>query len=249
MKKIVVILFIIILSIAASLRLFLYAYEHHSMQEQSFYRYTLSDKEVDMIQDGDIILRHGYGLVSDMIVEQLDEQYDISHCAIVCKDDTGCMVVHSVSSSLSNVDGVQSQNLKAFIRDSHYNSVIVIRYKSRINKPLSAISRKAKYYLAQQVPFDNAFNIDDSSEFYCTELLWKVILNEYGDDIMKGKNNERKDHLRFDTFLDTTKFEIIINHHLRKKAQTSQVNPSDLSAGHLYCLPAQSSKRNHKRNS
>ena len=41
-------------------------------------------------------------------------------------------------------------------------------------------------------------------------------LNEYGDDILLGKNNEHKDHLRFDTFLDTTKFEVIFNHHLRK---------------------------------
>ncbi|HNW69169.1 MAG TPA: YiiX/YebB-like N1pC/P60 family cysteine hydrolase [Bacteroidales bacterium] len=218
MKRTIVIIFIIILSIAASLRLFLYAYEHHSMQEQSFYRYTLSKEELAKIQDGDIILRHGYGLVSDMIVEQLDEKYDISHCSIVCKTDTNYTVIHSVSSSLSDVDGVQSQDLKNFINESQYNSVIVIRYKPKIDKPRSAISRKAKYYLGQHIPFDNAFDINDSSEFYCTELLWKVILNEYGDDIMQGKNNERKDHLRFDTFLDTTRFDIIINHHLRKKS-------------------------------
>ncbi|HNW90898.1 MAG TPA: YiiX/YebB-like N1pC/P60 family cysteine hydrolase [Bacteroidales bacterium] len=221
MKRIFLIIFIIIFSVGASLRLFLYAYENRSMQEQSFYRYTLSDAELNKIQDGDIILRHGYGLVSDMIVEQLDEKYDISHCAIVCKNDTDFMVIHSVSSSLSDIDGVQSQEIRSFIKDSHYNSVIVIRYKPKIDKPLSAISRKARYYLDQQIPFDNAFNIEDSSEFYCTELLWKVILNEYGDDIMQGKNNERKDHLRFDTFLDTTKFEIVLNHHTRKTHKKS----------------------------
>jgi len=215
MKK-TVIIFIIILSVTASLRLFLYAYEHRSMQEQSFYRYALSEGELNKIQDGDIILRHGYGLVSDMIVEQLDEKYDISHCAIVCKSDTQFQVIHSVSSTLSNIDGVQAQDIRSFIRDSQYNSVIVIRYKPQINKPLSAMSRRAKDYLKRQIPFDNGFNIEFSSEFYCTELLWKVIINEYGDDIMQGKNNERKDHLRFDTFLDTTKFDIIINHHLRK---------------------------------
>ncbi|MCK9611473.1 MAG: YiiX/YebB-like N1pC/P60 family cysteine hydrolase [Bacteroidales bacterium] len=202
---------------AASLRLFLHAYENRSMQEQSFFSYTLTKEEINKIHDGDLILRHGYGLVSDLIVEQLGEKYDISHCAIVCKDDTNYSIIHSVSSTLSDVDGVQSQDLKSFIKDSHYNSVIVIRYKPQINKPLSAISKRAKDYLAKKIPFDNAFNIDDSSEFYCTELPWKIILNEFHDDIMAGKNNERKDHLRFDTFLDSTKFEIIINHHLRKR--------------------------------
>jgi hypothetical protein len=217
MKRIVLIIFIVFFSIAISSWLFLLAYNHHSLQEQSFYKYTLSEKEYSEIQDGDIILRHGYGLVSDLIVEQLKEKYDLSHCAIVVKTDTGLAVVHSVSSSVSNVDGVQSQDLKSFIEESHYNSVVVIRYKSRINKPNSAISRKAKYYLAKQIPFDNAFDINDSTQFYCTELLWKVILNEYGDDIMAGKNNARKDHLRFDTFLDTTRFSIIINHQERKR--------------------------------
>ncbi|MEI6509264.1 MAG: YiiX/YebB-like N1pC/P60 family cysteine hydrolase [Bacteroidota bacterium] len=217
MKRIFGIVFIVLGSFLASFWLFLQAYNFRGMQEQSFFNYHLSKQEIQKIQDGDIILRHGYGLVSDLIVEQLKETYDLSHCAIVCKEDTNYMIIHSVSSSLSNVDGVQSQDLKSFINDSQYNSVVVIRYKPKINKPASEIARKAKYYLQKQIPFDNAFNINDSSQFYCTELLWKVILNEYGDDILAGKNNQRKDHLKFDTFLDTTKFEIIIDHQARKR--------------------------------
>jgi hypothetical protein len=217
MKRIVLIVFIIVGSLITSTWLFLLAYDHHSLQEQFFYRYSLSEQEYQKIQDGDIILRHGYGLVSDLIVEQLKEKYDLSHCAIVVKTDTGLAVIHSVSSSVSNVDGVQSQDLKSFMEESQYSSVVVTRYKAKINKPNSAISLKAKNYLAKQIPFDEAFDINDSTEFYCTELLWKVILNEYGDDIMAGKNNARKDHLRFDTFLDTTRFRIIINHQERKR--------------------------------
>jgi hypothetical protein len=217
MKRIVLIVFIVSVSFLTSAWLFLLAYDHHSMQEQFFYKYTLSDQEYKKIHDGDIILRHGYGLVSDLIVEQLKENYDLSHCAIVVKTDTGLAVINSISSSISNIDGVQAQDLKSFIQESQYNSVVVIRYKPKINKPDSDIARKAKYYLEKQIPFDEAFDINDSTEFYCTELLWKVILNEYGDDIMAGKNNARKDHLRFDTFLDTARFEIIINHQERKK--------------------------------
>jgi hypothetical protein len=217
MKRIVLIVFIVFVSFLTSAWLFLLAYDYRSSQEQFFYRYTLSEKEYHEIQEGDIILRHGYGLVSDLIVEQLKEKYDISHCAIVVKTDTGLAVIHSVSSSVSNIDGMQAQDLKSFIEESQYNSVVVIRYKSKIGKSNAAIGRKAQYYLAQKIPFDEAFDINDSTEFYCTELLWKVILNEYGDDIMAGKNNVRKDHLRFDTFLDTTKFDIIINHQERKK--------------------------------
>lgn len=217
MKRIVIIILIVLVFMATSAWLFLQAYEYRGLQEQSFYSYALSEADYQKIQDGDIILRHGYGLVSDLIVEQLKEKYDISHCAIVCKTDTGLAVIHSVSSSVSNIDGMQAQDLKSFIKESQYNSVVVIRYKPKVNKPNASISRKAKYYLDKKVPFDESFNINDSTEFYCTELLWKVILDEYGDDIMAGKNNERKDHLRFDTFLDTALFQVVINHQERKR--------------------------------
>lgn len=217
MKRIVIIVFVVLSFMVTSAWLFLQAYENKGLREQSFYSYALSEADYKKIQDGDIILRHGYGLVSDLIVEQLKEKYDISHCAIVCKTDTGFAVIHSVSSSVSNIDGMQAQDLKSFIKESQYNSVVVIRYKPKINKADSAISRKAKYYLSQNIPFDESFDINDSTEFYCTELLWKVILDEYGDDIMAGKNNQRKDHLRFDTFLDTALFQVVINHQERKR--------------------------------
>jgi uncharacterized protein YycO len=203
----------------------MYFYNKHSDQEQSVSYYHLSSDEISKLKDGDIILRHGYGLVSDMIVERLGEEYDISHCAIVCKDSSGIIVIHSVSSSISPHDGVQSQELEPFIRDSQKNSVIIVRYKPKDKiKDNSGISRRARKYLKEEIPFDNSFDINDSSEFYCTELLWKCFLDEYGDDILLDHYNKRKDHMRFDTFLDTTRFEIIINHHLRKGKVNHQLH-------------------------
>lgn len=217
MKKTIIIVFIALiisgLLVYAGLRI----YDYRSTQKQESLNYALTKEELASLRSGDIILRHGYGWVSDMIVTQLKEQYDLSHCAIVCRDGDSLYVIHSVSSSLSNVDGVQSQEINAFIRESQYNSVVVVRYKKPFDKDQSCIAGRAKDYLKKGIPFDNAFNINDSTEFYCTELLWKAILNEYHVDILAGKNNERKDHLRFDTFLDTANFEIIIDHQARKK--------------------------------
>ncbi len=216
MKRILIIIFIVFLFLGLSVWLFVHIYNYRTDKEQDQNTYSLTKEEIAKIKDGDIILRYGFGLVSDIIVEQLKEEFDVSHCAILCKDDTNITVIHSVSSTLSDIDGVQSQDLKSFVHESHKNSIIIVRYKPKIDKDNSYISKRAKDYLNKQIGFDNAFNINDSSQFYCSELLWKVILNEYNDDILLGKNQERKDHLRFDTFLDTSRFEVIINHHLRK---------------------------------
>jgi len=82
-----------------------------------------------------------------MIVERLGEVYDISHCAIVCKDRDSIYVIHSVSQSLSPYDGVQSQELDPFIHDSKENSVIVVRYKSKYPERMAAISANGQNFI------------------------------------------------------------------------------------------------------
>lgn len=219
MKKVLFYIFIALILLATGAWGFIYTYNKGTEEDQAVNYYHLAPDEIQKIQDGDICLRHGFGLVSDLIVEQLDENYDLSHCAILCKDSTGKIyVIHSVSSSISPYDGVQKQELEPFIRDSWKNSVVIVRYKGKGTKKgtNAGIARRAKEYLKKQIPFDNSFDINDSSSFYCTELLWKCILNEYGDDILMDHYNKRKDHMRFDTFLDTSRFEIIINHQERK---------------------------------
>jgi hypothetical protein len=216
MKRILIIIFVVLFFIALSIWLFIYLYNTHSEKQQAASSYHLTREEISLIHDGDLILRHGYGIVSDIIVQRLDENYDISHCAIACKDSNGIFVIHSVSQSLSPYDGVQSQELAPFIHDSKENSVIVVRYRSKVpGKDGSVISKRAKDYLNKRIPFDHSFDINDSSTFYCQELPYKCILNEFGDDIFMDHYNKRKDHLRFDTFLDTSRFIIILNHHLR----------------------------------
>jgi len=205
-----------LLNISLNIYLFLFAYEKNSKQEQFFSTYKLTKDELSLINDGDIILRHGFGLVSDMIVKVLDEEYDLSHCALVRITDKSYKVIHSVSRSLSDYDGVQEQSLPSFIRESHENSIIIVRLKANNPAHNAQVSDRAQYYLDQKIPFDNAFDITDTSEFYCTELLWKSILDVTGIDILENADLAKKEHLKFRFFLDTALFEIVLNHHERK---------------------------------
>ncbi len=214
MKKKLIWIFIALLLFSLLIYLFLWYYEHISQQKQKKTHYYLSDKEVSLLKEGDIILRHGYGLVSDLIVESLREKYDISHCAILAKDSLGkFIVIHSVSSTVSDVDGVQWQYLQPFIHDSKKNTVVVVRYKGKTDEERKAIADRAKYYLTKKIPFDNSFDIFDTTEYYCNELIWKIFKDVYHTDIYGEKLNMGKyEYMKFDTFLDSTKFDILINH-------------------------------------
>lgn len=197
--------------------LFLFIYEYRSGQEQSFNKYRLSQTEIDSLHDGDIILRHGFGIVSDMIGETMNEKFNVSHCAILCKTPDSVYVIHSVSSSLSNFDGVQTCDMNKFMQESKPNSIIVVRYKPKIAKNLSCIAAKAHEYLKMQVPFDDKFDIQEHSRIYCSELPYLIFKSEFNDDIFNAADPDKSTHKRFEAFWDTTRFTILINHQLRKK--------------------------------
>ncbi len=208
-----------ILVFIAAFALFLLTYDLRSEQKQQHENYDLTKEEYAMLKDGDFILRHGYGLVSDGIANTMNEEFHVSHCAILVQSDTaknGFRVIHSVSQSLSPYDGVQEQWFPRFIRDSQRNSIMVVRFKLVNDSTRHIISDAALSYLQRQVPFDHAFDISDTNKLYCSELPWIIIKNEFGIDIFKDKYNEEKDHMKFSNFWNPEYFEVVFNHNIRR---------------------------------
>ena len=176
--------------------------------------YALDSAEVALLQEGDIILRRGSGVVSDMIAKLLDEEYDLSHCGVVVQRDSALYVVHAVSNNISEVDGMQVHRLPEFIRQSKQGSVVVCRLRTTDDR--SGIARDALKYLQQAVPFDHHFDLADSSSFYCSELPWHIIRSRYGVDIFQGAAGQEHSHYRFANFMDPELFEIVLDHQKGK---------------------------------
>lgn len=177
-------------------------------------KYYFKPQEKQLLQEGDLILRRGYGVVSSMISNMNDAQYDISHCAIVVKDSNGKLsVIHSVSSDLSDIDGVQQQTLDRFTNESCPNTLVVLRHKGDDSITQHNIAQRAYYYLDQKIKFDHHFSISDTSTFYCSELIYRVYMDVYKQDYFEErKKTNHPDFLTFPAFMDSTKFDLIINH-------------------------------------
>ena len=137
--------------------------------------------KTDSLQAGDIILRKSYGMISDIIVNQLNDGTNISHCGIISIDPKGNFnVIHTLSKLVSYADGVQTCSLIDFMNESRIETVKVFRFRSGDGK---TIEHKAKYYLHQKISFDNEFNMNDSTKFNCLELPIHIIKIEFGKDI------------------------------------------------------------------
>lgn len=207
MKKIIIIVTIIAVVVGA-------VYIIYSKEEKKHYAKhdRLAKNELAMLRSGDIILRRGFGLVSASIATSLNEDFSVSHCGIVDVDSNGNVrVIHSVSSSLSDFDGLQDCTIDEFCKESKENSLMVVRFRDTADVPLANLAKTAQTYLDRKIPFDGVFDITENDEMYCSEMVWSALKENYGYDIYPDKSKTAV--IKFGPFFDTVHFQRIINHH------------------------------------
>lgn len=190
---------------------FRFVYNKVAKQKEQRTEYKLTNNEKLILQDGDIILRYGYGLASDYIINFFNEEYTISHCGIIKKDSNTFKVIHSESSSMLSEEGILIQDFDEFVNAGHPNSVIVTRYNRLDSLAGNRITQRANYYLKKKIPFDYSFNAKDTTEMFCSEIIWHIFLDEFQHDIFLNKDNETEFN-QFRFFWDSSQFDIILNH-------------------------------------
>ena len=174
--------------------------------------YKLKESELAKLQHGDIIMRKGHGSVSDIIDNMYPTGYHLSHCGVVIKDGDSIYVAHTVSSELSQHDGVQTEDIHKFVRESVRNSIVLVRPKIDSSER-HQIAEASRAFIGRNKPFDYAFDISDTNKFYCTELIYQAYYSVYNQDMFpKRLSTDHPNYLGLDALLDTSRFERIIVH-------------------------------------
>lgn len=136
----------------------------------------LQPEDMLLLQEGDFILRRGFGFFSDWIARRLNDSHiDVTHAGILVRHQDQWHVIHSLSSDVNPVDGMQIQDLKTFLRYSMPDKIIVTRAKNMHSDHPQQIVERARYYLDKQVPFDHQGNYEDDDKLYCSELIWRIL--------------------------------------------------------------------------
>lgn len=183
---------------------------------ESSFLYKLSKTEKAKLKTGDIILRRGYGMVSSMILDMMDEDYDVTHLGIVVNQNGNLKIAHSLSSSVSNQDGLRFQAIDSFVHNSHDSTIIVSRLKKIDSINRRKIVSQLDYYKKKDLPFDHSFNYKDSTAHYCSELIWRIY--EHNLNILKVADSVT-DEQKYNTlkvFYEPNYFDIIINHQSKE---------------------------------
>ncbi len=217
MKRLFFILILLFCLLIVAYKLFFYFDHQSEIREQSRHKTVtrLNESELKLIKEGDFILRRGFGFFSDYISTNLnDGSIDVTHAGIITKENDSLFVIHSLSSDISDIDGVQKQTLSNFLLYSAPHKIIVTRLKDADSICGKNITERAKYYLKQRVAFDHHGNYDNDKELYCTEMIWKILEKDLKVVHLPTAPEARKKLFYSMTPMYSTKyFDIIINQY------------------------------------
>lgn len=190
--------------------LYYYWYNQTELSKERQSGYVLSEKQKAKLQNGDIILRYGYGMVSDYIVKIFDEPLAVSHCGIIVKDGNNLQVVHSESTNDQTQEGVKTDALDQFTKSAHLHSIVIVRFKDLSPQQSNEITDYALSYAKNKIPFDYQFNSKDTSRVFCTELVWLSYRKILHKDIFLDSNHQT--HLmQFKNLYTSDDFDVVVN--------------------------------------
>ncbi|MEL1243600.1 YiiX/YebB-like N1pC/P60 family cysteine hydrolase [Flavobacterium sp. DGU11] len=197
-------------------------FDHQSEQKEIVKNHDvtrLTHAEMAQLEEGDFILRRGFGFFSDYISKNLNESatrnsIDVTHAGIIVRRNGALHVIHSLSSDVTNIDGLQIQPLEEFLNYSAPGKIIVTHIKSTDVAIGKKVAKLAESYLEKHIPFDHNGNFDDDKELFCTELIWKILEKDLRCVTLPTEPTARKDFFySMMPMYDTAYFDIKINQY------------------------------------
>ena len=165
----------------------------------------------DLLEEGDIILRRGSGMLSNYIIQKLNDSLPISHCGIIVKNHQDIHVIHSILSEEKGIRGITKEPVDDFIQDALLNSLIIIRQKQSEKYKLDFVAQ-AEQMLKAKIPFDPMFDIQTQEKMYCTEIVWSISKDLLGKDIFQEKVKAgHVELLGFNNFFNPDYFEVVFS--------------------------------------
>ncbi len=140
---------------------------------------------IELLQEGDIVFRRGYGFASEMVVyNDADGKY--SHVGVVVNSEKGLMIAHLVpGGDAEENDIMRLERIEQFYsaESSSCGEIVRMELDSLQRRRLSEMAvAKAN----EKIPFDHNYDLEDTTALYCTELV-QLLYRNIGIDLAEGR--------------------------------------------------------------
>ena len=126
------------------------------------------------LKEGDIILRRGKSLVSELLRRSSLHDRTFSHVGIIFLENGKWKVMHAIGGEGAIRDGVVSDHLTQFCSSTETDTVAVFRINPHETTG-SAIVKAAQKLQSNCTGFDSDFSLTTDDKLYCTEFVMKAV--------------------------------------------------------------------------
>ena len=158
---------------------------------------------LEEMAEGDLAFRCGRGVFSRAVTAAEEEGF-YSHVGIVVRDDEKWKVVHAVPGereSKTDFDRVKIEDLDVFYSRERAQRGCLVHTGLTDSVLVARLCRSAVEMARDSVRFDNDYNLEDASELYCTEFVWRLY-QDCGTDLSEGRRKfVRAFHINGDVLL------------------------------------------------
>ena len=126
------------------------------------------------IRDGDIVLRAGIDITSNMLRQLNLRDKRFSHCGIAFREHGQVWVYHSIGSE-SDPDQPMKRELLSRYWDTTNNMTIGFVRFDVGPRAIQILRHTVDSFYRRQIPFDMQFDLHTDDRMYCTEMVAKAL--------------------------------------------------------------------------
>lgn len=134
---------------------------------------SIAFPSLELLQNGDIIFRRGYGVDSTVSMNFSQGEKRYSHAGIVYKTDKGVSIIHAEEDKIHGYNGVYQESITDFLDGISIWAIYRFDQISKENQ--EKIVQYALELSQKNIEFDIDFNLKDDDKMYCSEFIYKVV--------------------------------------------------------------------------
>lgn len=140
-------------------------------------------------QTGDLIFRSGSGFISDIARNFSTTDKRFSHVGMVYIENNQTYIIHTLDDELKKIKHTVQEPFKNFLNDALTWKIykLPITQKERFWLDFN-IKREVK----DAKPFDYHFDLKNNQNYYCTELIWSLLKDSLGRDIITARTYKNR---------------------------------------------------------
>ncbi len=156
------------------------ANELYQQQRLQHYRLFVYPKMKQRVHSGDLVLRLGTDITSEMLRQMNQTDPSFSHCGIASIENDTVFVYHAIGGEFNPDQKLKRETLYRFGLPAENKTLGVVAL-SETKSQKSKLILLAQQCFAKQIPFDMQFDYSSDDRMYCAEFVSKCISRSLSD--------------------------------------------------------------------